>query len=148
MTLYLFLLLFFLMLCLAQIWHFDLPHHYSARSSRGAAHAMVQRLLKPRNPGDCPICRLSCTFPLVVGLAPAPIRPWREVKSRRGAPKQINTEGSACPNHECSYFGITDSHIHALVVDGKHGHAERIQPFRVLPATPRSVPNATPHCTS
>lgn len=58
------------------------------------------------------------------------MRPWSEVKSRRGAPKRINTGGFACPNLHCLYFGITDAHIHALVGDGTHGHAERIQTFR------------------
>jgi hypothetical protein len=42
----------------------------------------------------------------------------------------VNTEGYACPNHQCAYFGITEAHIHALVGDGKHGQAERIQTFR------------------
>jgi hypothetical protein len=70
-----------------------------------------------------PVCYRTCTFPCA-SLA------WCEVKSRRGAPKRINTEGYACPNQQCAYFGITDSHIHALVGDGKHGHAERIQTFR------------------
>jgi transposase-like protein len=42
----------------------------------------------------------------------------------------VNTEGFACPNQQCPYFGITDAHIHALVGDGKHGHAEQIQTFR------------------
>jgi transposase-like protein len=42
----------------------------------------------------------------------------------------VNTEGFACPNRKCLYSGITDSHIHALVGDGKHGRAERIQTFR------------------
>jgi len=64
------------------------------------------------------------------GSKPAPVRPWREVKSRRGAPKRVNTAGFACPNPKCPYFGITDAHIHALVGDGKHGQAERIQTFR------------------
>ncbi len=59
-----------------------------------------------------------------------PVRPWREVKSRRGAPKRIDTEGYACPNPQCRYFGNTDAHFHALVGDGKHGQAERIQTFR------------------
>ena len=31
---------------------------------------------------------------------------------------------------KCLYFGITDALIHALVGDGKHGRAERIQTFR------------------
>lgn len=61
---------------------------------------------------------------------PVPVRPWREGKSRRGAPKRINTEGFACPNPQCLYFRITEAHIHALVGDGKHGRAERIQTFR------------------
>jgi len=58
------------------------------------------------------------------------VQPWREVKSRRGAPKRINTEGFACPNHQCQYFGTTAAHIHALVGDGKHGRTEPIQTFR------------------
>jgi hypothetical protein len=42
----------------------------------------------------------------------------------------VNTDGFACPNQQCRYFGITDAHIHALVGDGKHGRAEPIQTFR------------------
>ena len=52
------------------------------------------------------------------------------MKSRRGAPKRIDTEGFACPNPQCRYFGNTDAHFHALVGDGKHGRAEPIQTFR------------------
>ncbi len=92
--------------------------------------SIAQRLLQPRTPLDCPACRLSCAHSSGMGPAPAPVRPWREVKSRRGAPKRVNTEGFACPNQQCPYFGITDAHIHALVGDGKHGQAERIQTFR------------------
>jgi len=58
------------------------------------------------------------------------VRPWCEVKSHWGASKRVNTEGYDCPNQQCAYFGITDAHIHALVGDGKHGHAEHIQTFR------------------
>ena len=130
MTLYLFLLLFFLILCLAGLWHFYLPPHYPPDSRIGAVHTRVQRLLKPRSPGDCPVCRLSSTLSSVVEPATLPVRPWRDAKSRRGAPKRVNTEGFACPNHQCPYFGITDAHVHALVGDGTHGLAERIQTFR------------------
>ena len=59
-----------------------------------------------------------------------PVRPWRKVKSRRGAPKRIDTKDYACPNPQCRYFGNTDAHFHALVGDGKHGQAERIQTLR------------------
>jgi transposase-like protein len=58
------------------------------------------------------------------------VRPCCEVKSRRGAPKRVNTEGFACPNPQCRYFGLTDPRTHALVGDGKHGRAEQIQTFR------------------
>jgi IS1 family transposase len=63
----------------------------------------------------------------------APLRPplpWREQKSRRGAPKRINTQGFACPNRMCAYYRITDPQVHALVGDGAHGQCERIQTFR------------------
>jgi IS1 family transposase len=42
----------------------------------------------------------------------------------------VNTEGFACPNQQCTYFRITEAHIHALVGDGTHGRVERIQTFR------------------
>src|SRR5918998_253886 len=54
----------------------------------------------------------------------------RELKSPRGAPKRIITDGFACPNPACAYFRITDATVHALVGDGTHGKAERIQTFR------------------
>ncbi|HEX9134636.1 MAG TPA: hypothetical protein VF844_20285 [Ktedonobacteraceae bacterium] len=93
-------------------------------------HSRAQRLLKPRCPDDCPACRLASTPSSDGGPVPAPVRSWREMKSRRGAPKRVNTDGYACPNPQCLYFGITDDQIHALVGDGKHGRAERIQTFR------------------
>ena len=100
-------------------------------SSKGVAkRSRLHRLLKARTPDDCPICRLTSPA-LSIGVpAQVPVRPWREVKSRRGAPKRINTEDFACPNPQCQYFGNTDSHFHALVGDGKHGRAEQIQTFR------------------
>jgi IS1 family transposase/transposase-like protein len=100
-------------------------------SSRGRAkRTMLHRLLKPRSPDDCPACRLASTASLGGGPVPVPVRPWREVKSRRGAPKRIDTQGFACPNQQCTYFGNRDAHVHALVGDGKHGQAEQIQTFR------------------
>ena len=125
-----FLLVFFLPFSLALLWHLGWlrlqPSHFKAEAARPTVH----RLLKPRTPNDCPACRLASTPSSGGGPASAPVRPWREVKSRRGAPKRIDTEGFACPNRQCSYFGNTDAREHALVGDGKHGHAERIQTFR------------------
>ena len=132
MTLYvcLLLLVFVLILTFARLCSLCWSHHGSAQSTAAARHTPLQRLLKPRSPRDCPACRLASTFSSGVGPAPPPVRPWHEVKSRRGAPKRVNTEGFACPNSKCLSSGITDAHIHALVGDGMHGHAERIQTFR------------------
>ena len=130
LSLFLFLLLFFLMLSLVWLWHLYWLHQSSPHLKAGATHPTVQRLLRPRTPLDCPACRHSSTFSSVVGPAPLSVRPWCEVKSRRGAPKRVNTEGFACPNPQCSYYGITDALTHALVGDGKHGLVERIQTFR------------------
>jgi len=127
---YVFLLVVCLFLSLALLWHLSWFHLRPSSSRGGAKRSTLQRLLKPRSPDDCPACRLASTPSSGAGPAPLPVRPWPEVKSRRGAPKRIDTAGFACPNQQCPYFGITDAHIHALVGDGKHGQAERIQTFR------------------
>ena len=127
----LFLLVSFLLLCLLLRCSLCWPHSGPIQSRAAAKmRRKLHRLLKPRSPDDCPACCLASTASLGGGPAPAPVRLWSEVKSRRGAPKRVNTEGFACPNQQCPYSGITDVHIHALVGDGKHGHAERIQTFR------------------
>jgi hypothetical protein len=100
-------------------------------SSQGEAkRSTFHRLLKPRTPLDCPARRLASTSSSSEGSATGPVRPWCEAKSRRAAPKRVNTEGFACPNPQCLYFRITEAHIHALVGAGKHGHTEQIQTFR------------------
>ncbi len=123
----LFLLVFLLFLGLALLWRLSWPHLQLSHAQAGSRCALVHRLLKPRTPLDCPVCRLTLPG---VEPASAPVRPWREVKSRRGAPKHIPTVGFACSNPQCAYFGITDASIHALVGDGKPGQAEQIQTFR------------------
>ncbi len=125
------LLVFFLLLCLLWLCALWWPHPGPVQSIGAAkVRTRLHRLLKPRTPDDCPACCLASSPSSVVGPAPPPVRPWREVKSRRGAPKRVNTEGFACPNHQCPYFGIIDAHMHTLVGDGKHGRAEQIQTFR------------------
>jgi hypothetical protein len=128
--LFVFLLVVCLLLCLALLWRLDWFPLRPSCSRGGAKRSTLPRLLKPRCPDDCPACRLASTASTGGGPAPAPVRPWREVKSRRGAPKRVNTQGYACPNQKCLYFGNTDAQTHALVGDGKHGQAERIQTFR------------------
>jgi IS1 family transposase len=130
MALFVFLLMVCLLLCLAMLWRLDWYPLRPSSSTGAAKRSRLHRLLKPRTPDDCPACRLASTASSGGGPGPAPVRPWREMKSRRGAPKHIDTEGFACPNPQCAYFGNTDAHWHALVGDGKHGQAERIQTFR------------------
>ncbi len=125
---FVFLLVVCLLLSLALLWRLDWFDLQPSSSRGGAKRTALHRLLKPRSPDDCPACRLASTPSS--GGEPAPARPWPEVKCRRGAPRRVNTEGYACPNRKCPYSGITDAHIHALVGDGKHGQAERIQTFR------------------
>jgi hypothetical protein len=126
---FMFLLVCFLLVSLLWLCRLFLPHRGLAHWRAGTVHPVVHRLLKPRTPHDCPAC---CHSSFSLGASPSPlaVRPWCEVKSRRGAPKRVNTQDYACPNHLCLYFGITDAHVHALVGDGKHGQAERIQTFR------------------
>jgi len=131
MNLHVYLLVFFLLFSLTLLCALCWLHPGPAPSRAAAKlRTRLHRLLKPRTPGDCSICRLSGTLSSGRGPAPTPVRPWREVKSRRGTPKRIPTDGFACPNPQCSYFGISDVRVHALVGDGRHGHAERIQTFR------------------
>ena len=127
---FLFLLVVCLLLSLARLGHLDWFSLRPFSSGGGTKRSTLPRLLKPRTPLDCPACRLASPPMSGAGPAPAPVRPWREVKSRRGAPKRVNTDGYACPNPQCTYFGNTDAHVHALVGDGKHGRLERIQTFR------------------
>jgi transposase-like protein len=130
---FVFLLLLLLLLSLAWLWSLCWSHPGLAQSRAAAKmRSTLHRLLKPRCPDDCPACRLASSPSSVGGPAHLPVLPWSEVKSRRGAPKRVNTEGFACPNPQSPYCGITDAYIHALVEDGKHGRAERIQTFRGL----------------
>jgi len=128
------------------------------RQSRTAS-AQLTRLLKPRTPDACPLCRQqAATAPALLSPRP-PVPPWSTIKSRRGAPKRIDTQGFACPNRSCPYYHITDAQIHALVADGAHGRCERIQTFRcqacgVTFSARRNTPHlsaqnrVSPHCGS
>ena len=130
LSIFLILLVACFLFSLVLLWHLGWLHLPSSHSAVASRHSLVHRLLKPRCPDDCPACLLASTPSSSVRPASASVRPWCEVKSRRGAPKRVNTQDYACPNQQCPYFGITDAQIHALVGDGKHGQAEQIQTFR------------------
>ena len=111
---------------LARMWQPRCP----SQPGNAVGAAVIQRLLKPRSPDDCPACRAQAASPASAPLSRLPVRPWCERKSRRGAPKRIATQGFACPTPTCAYYRLTDAHVHALVGDGTHGKLERIQTFR------------------
>ena len=86
-----------------------------------AVNSPAPRPLRPRSPDDCPAC---CTQTCQTGSANAPRPtsvPWSQRKSTRGRKKQLPTQGFACPNPLCAYFGIVDERIRALIAYGKHG---------------------------
>ncbi len=122
-------LLLLVLLCLSWlVWVWR--HHRPPHAQDAATISQVQRLLKPRTPEDCSACRQQACIPAAIAPPRPPVRPWREVKGRRGAPKRIVTQGFFCPSRTCVYYRITDAQIHALVGDGTHGRCERIQTFR------------------
>ena len=49
------------------------------------------------------------------------------MKSRRGRKKTIKTQGYACVNEACAYYGITDEAVHAVIGYGCRGKCELIQ---------------------
>jgi hypothetical protein len=84
---------------------------------------------RPRTPDDCPACRRQRTALTETAAPRTLVRPWRALKSRRGAPKPIDTQGLACPNRTCAYYAIIDAQIHAVVGDGTYGKCDCIQTF-------------------
>lgn len=69
------------------------------------------------------LCRCAHSSP----LHQTGVTPWSSQKSPRGAKKRLNTQGWACLNEACPYFGIRDAALHALVSDGKRGKDRDIQ---------------------
>ena len=123
-----------LLLVVALTWLTWIWRRLRSQGHTAAVTTTVQRLrpegTRPRTPDACPACRQLVATPIsTTSLRPA-VTPWRELKSRRGAPKRIDTAGFACPNRACAYYRITDAQIHALVGDGTHGRGERIQTLR------------------
>jgi hypothetical protein len=83
--------------------------------------------LKPKSPEDCPSCVGEATLrtvnPIPADLPP----PWERVKGPGGPKKTVETEGHACDNARCLYYGIRDGSIHALAGNGVRGETDDIQ---------------------
>jgi IS1 family transposase/transposase-like protein len=102
--------------------------HPQAAPAAARGRAGRTRSPRPHTPAACPCCRQGSAT-LAPPAPAAAVRPWCTVKSRRGAPKRVSTDGYACTNPACPYLGVTDAAVHALVADGHHGR-DRIQDFR------------------
>ena len=80
----------------------------------------------PKSPKDCPHCCHGAHLERV--HINRGVTPWSEFKSKRGRKKQYSTQGYACLNPACPYYGITDEAIHALVRHTSRGK-ERDIPY-------------------
>ncbi len=87
-----------------------------------------RRKWRPKSPSDCPACQKG--LHLAVRPIQRQVKPWCEHKSTRGRKKKIKTQGHACPNPACRYFGIVNEAVHALVGNGKRGKFGHIQAFK------------------
>jgi hypothetical protein len=90
------------------------------RKSAVRAVAKGPRPLKPKTGADCPFCQVERGALVNERRVSNLPRPWREGWSRCGRKKASVTEGYACDQVACAYYGITDATIHALVADGHH----------------------------
>ena len=72
----------------------------------------LPRKWKPRSPKDCPDCRSGVK--LAILKPKTDVIPYAQRKSTRGRSKQLATQGHACPNSGCDYFGVIDHLLHAV----------------------------------
>jgi hypothetical protein len=97
----------------------------SIKKLRKQVKRQLSRKLKPRSPKDCPDCQSGVK--LAVLKPKTDVIPYAQRKSTRGRTKQLETQGHACPNPRCEYFGVIDYLLHAVVGDGKRGVDKHIQ---------------------
>jgi len=86
------------------------------------------RRWKAKTPKDCPACQSG--LQLAIRPIRREVKPWLEWKSKRGRKKTIQTQGHACLNEGCEYYGIRDEQVHALVGNGKRGARSDIQTLK------------------
>ncbi|MBL7163078.1 MAG: hypothetical protein ISS57_10760 [Anaerolineales bacterium] len=92
---------------------------------RQQAKSYRPRKWKPRSPKDCPGCKSGIN--LAVLKPKQDVIPYSQRKSSRGRSKLLATQGHACPNPLCDYFGVINHLLHAIVGDGKRGIHKHIQ---------------------
>ena len=84
----------------------------------------LPRKWQPKSPHDCHAC---CQHLQLSSIAVNhAVEPYAKRKSTRGRHKSVASQGIACLNPSCDYFGIIDQYIHALVNHGKRGQHRAI----------------------
>jgi hypothetical protein len=143
-----FLLVSFLMLCLFGLWPLCWPHHGPAQSRAAAKlRPKLHRLLKPRCPHDCPACRLASTASSGGGPLPADVATLARSEKPTGSPPSGSTpKASLVRTHSARTPGsqTLTSTLWSEMADMARLSGSRH--FVVRPATPPSLPDATPPC--
>jgi len=116
-----------MLVCALWLWAMAWPPMQVGLSGTRAA-AKKRRTLHPQTPCDCPACSAEHKQCELTKLRAIPS--WSVQHSRRGRPKQVETDGHSCNHPECLYFQVTESHVHALVGCGIHRGVESIQYFK------------------
>jgi transposase-like protein len=88
----------------------------------------MPRQWRPKSPTECAWCQDELEI-LTIPKQPD-VTPYCQQKSPRGGKKTVTTHGFACPEVTCTYFGITEAVVHALVGYGKRGAQGDIQRFK------------------
>ncbi len=85
----------------------------------------LPRQWRPKSPEDCALCQAEIEVQVI--SAPTDVAPYRTRKNTRGRKKRVATQGFACLDEACVYYGVTDEQEHALVGYGKLGEHKDIQ---------------------
>jgi len=104
------------------LWHIYKP---KIKKLRPRLQLYRPRKWKPKSPKDCPSCQSG--IELAILKPHLNVIPYSQRKSTRGRRKRSATQGHACPNPACDYFGVTDQRLHAVFGDGKRGIDRHIQ---------------------
>jgi hypothetical protein len=111
----------FCFIILMLIWLYPYLKRYWNRAIAGwKTHRHWQ--LRPQSPLECAACCAGQTLP---ELRRADVVPYADQKSRRGRKKTSETQGYACLNEACYYYGVVDVNRHALVSYGQQCGIQR-----------------------
>ncbi len=149
MTFHLFMLFVcFCMLAVACLWYLYRSHHGPAHSER-RLRSLVPRRLRPRSPLACPACCRSAARSSGQELSSRVVRPWREIKNRRGARHPRDDRGLCLPkqgvpvlrDHRCAdpcsggRWQPWASRAHPDVsLSGVWPHVQCSPPYAIVPA--------------